>query len=231
MNSRLKTVMNFKGYGNPEGKYWFIGIEEALSIDNDEKLKPYKSGILYNEIDDYTKEKEKFKKEKEHKGKRYTSVYDIIGKVLMHVDGNTGDLTKFLDNNLFFRNGNNFYTNIFPLGKPKVKTKLPIEELEFFGIGDKDKYINAVEDERYKMLRKLWNDSNQEVTICFGKGHWNKFVELFNLKESKSIEVEKGKIAFYPDEKIYLVPFFVNFLMSGTMIDKLSQDIKKRINN
>ncbi|MFC2126153.1 hypothetical protein ACFLU5_15225 [Bacteroidota bacterium] len=57
MNDRLKTIINFMGYGNPNGNYWFIGIEEKLSIDSEEKLKPYarKDGIYTSDIGDYTK--------------------------------------------------------------------------------------------------------------------------------------------------------------------------------
>lgn len=49
MNDRFETLNKFKGFGNPNGDFWFIGIEEALPTTTDnlqETLKNYENEIL-----------------------------------------------------------------------------------------------------------------------------------------------------------------------------------------
>ena len=38
MNNNLQTMMDFMGYGNPKNSIWFIGIEEAGTVE-EEKIK------------------------------------------------------------------------------------------------------------------------------------------------------------------------------------------------
>ena len=233
MNKRLKTMMDFKGYGNPKGKYWFIGIEEALAIDTDEKLKPYESGISNNNKGDYTKYKNEFYEQLRKDGIRgkYTSTYDIVGKIIKSVEGIDEDLTEFLDKNLFTETGNNFYTNIFPLGKSKANDSLQKKSLDFMGLKDMKEYFEAVKNYRNKNLHKLWKESNSTVTICFGKRNWDDFENLLKKDKSQRLEVVKDKIYLHSDSNIYLVPFFVNYAMNGNLIDMLSKDIRNRILN
>lgn len=224
--------MDFKGYGNPHGKYWFIGIEEALTIDSDEKLKPYESGISYNTKGDYSKFKNEFYNELKEKGKRgtYTSTYDIAGKIIMNVEGNNEDLTKFLDKNILTENGNNFYTNIYPLGKPKANDKLQKKSLDYMGLSGMEEYRKIVKSDRFKSLSKLWTDSKPDVTICFGKGNWNEFENLLKLDSSKRKEIVKNRIYLHHKSTVYLVPFFsYRKNCIGDIIDELSHDIRNRI--
>lgn len=231
MNEQLKIMMDFKGYGNPKGKYWFIGIEEALAIDNDEKLKPYISGVLHNNKGDYTKYKEEFYENLRNEGKsgRYTSTYDIVGKIIRSVEDIDEDLTEFLNKNLFTESGNNFYTNIFPLGKPNAKDSLQKRSLDFMGLQDMKEYFEIVRNYRYKNLYNFWNESNQAVTICFGKRNWDDFENLLNKDKSQRQEIIKDKIYLHSGSNIYLVPFFVNYSMNGNLIDILTTDIRNRI--
>ena len=54
MNENLKVMVDFKGYGNPSGKYWFIGMEERLEINGDSEIGDYKRGIIFNKGGDYS---------------------------------------------------------------------------------------------------------------------------------------------------------------------------------
>ena len=232
MNDRLKTVMKFKGYGNPEGGYWFIGIEERLPIDNDDKLSPYKKGIMFNEKGDYSKYKAEFYQQKRKEGKRgtYTAVYDIMGKILMDIQGLNGDPTNFLDEHLFEENGSNFYTFLYPLGKRLATATLSKATKDFMGLNNMDEYYEIVEENRFKFLYKLWDDSKPKCTICFGKGNWNNFDKLLKQDKSNRLEVVENRIYFYPESNVYLVPFFGNRRGSiRDLINLLSNDIKKRI--
>ncbi len=33
MDDYFKIMNDFRGFGNPDGKFWFIGIEEAMPLD------------------------------------------------------------------------------------------------------------------------------------------------------------------------------------------------------
>ncbi len=230
MNERLQTMMDFKGYGNPQGKYWFIGVEEALAIDSEKKLEPYKKGIDYYETGGYTDARNQFKRE--NPKKRYTSVYDIIGKIILKAEkGDDNNLIEFLDNHLFQKDGNNFYTIIYPLGKKKLTDNLSQKTLDFMGLRDMKEYLNKVRKYRFNKVYEYWTTARPLITICFGIGNWIDFRKIFHLDESQKEVKAEGKIEYYPQERIYLVPYFINHQMSGKMIDSLSCDIKKRMKN
>lgn len=207
MNEYLKTMMEFAGYGNPEGKYWFVGMEEALSIENPSDLKDYQQGIMCNTDEhNYSYYKKRFYKE--NSGSRYTAIYDIMGRIEMGSKGIIGELDSWLDSNQFRKGCDNFYTPLFPLGKARIRKPLPQISMDLFGLDTMSQYKEMVENHRFPFLRSVWAKNQDKVTICFGKGYWDYFKMAFGLESVKPESLEDGKILFFQEANTYLVPFF-----------------------
>ena len=148
----------------------------------------------------------------------------------MDIQGLNGDPTNFLDEHLFEENGSNFYTFLYPLGKPEATSPLSDASMDFISLNDMDEYYELVEENRFKFLYKLWDHSKPKCTICFGKRNWKNFDDLLQQDKSNRQEIVENRIYLYPESNVYLVPFFGYRRGSvGDLIDVLSNDIKKRI--
>ena len=78
MNDKFETLNKFKGFGNPNGDYWFIGIEEALpttTANLQQVLKNYENEILPTNIGE-------IKEMSDRLGSKFTKVYDIMSKII-----------------------------------------------------------------------------------------------------------------------------------------------------
>jgi hypothetical protein len=214
-NERFNTLLNFKGYGNPNNKnsICFIGIEEALgfeekdynNIDKDLIHEKYKIGFEICESGQYSKDKRNF----EFENKRgYTRIYEIMGKIIKSFKDLP--LNKILDEHLFTNNGFAFQMNLFPLGKNNIIDR-PEQYVNpiWFGLNNYEEYIETVKEKRFPILRKFWfsNKNNYMATICFGKCNWNEFRQVFDLYLKNNIS-ENNSFECYIDEKIILSPFF-----------------------
>ncbi len=72
---------------------------------------------------------------------------------------------------MFSKNNSQFLlTELFPLPKKNYKHWSDKYGEHFgFSSSDKKKYINAVREHRFNMLRDLWKEKRPALTLCFGK--------------------------------------------------------------
>lgn len=216
MNDRFETLNKFKGFGNPNGDFWFIGIEEALPTTTDnlqETLKNYENEILPTKTGEIKESAEKH-------GNKFTKVYDIMSKIIK------GDNWKeYRDNNLLQADSNEFQMNLFPLGKPRV-SNWPTHYNELFSITSVDIYIDYVKATRFKMLKEFWDTYKPRITICFGASFLKEFKSIFNLSDSEEILFKEEKIYFYPKERVLITPFFDYRQLKSNGLTKLIETIK-----
>lgn len=221
MNSEFKKILNFKGYGNPKNSTWFIGIEEALEYNKDMVDQSYHKEVVPYSKGEYYREKEKF--QRENPGKRYTSVYAIIAKIMSGISGIM--LNEYLNGHIFNEKGDCFFTNYYPLGKRSIKTPLPEKYQEWFDIHSESEYQDLVKNHRRKHLYDYWVETKPKRTITFGMGNWDNIRETFKLKDL-DFENFDSKMRYYPECNFYLCPFAVNHQMSGKRIEDLVDKIK-----
>jgi hypothetical protein len=216
MNDNFEILNKFKGFGNPTGDFWFIGIEEALPTTTEnlqETLKNYKTEILSTKTGEIKETAEKL-------GNKFTKVYDIMSKIIK------GDNWKeYRDNRLLQADSNEFQMNLFPLGKPRV-SNWPTHYNELFSIPSIDIYIDHVKTTRFKMLKGYWDKYKPRVTICFGSSFLNEFKLLFNLSDSEEILFKEEKIYFYPQERVLITPFFDYRQLKSKGLMKIIEIIK-----
>ena len=223
MNKEFGKLLEFKGYGNPKNSIWFIGIEEALEYDKDTINQSYHKEVNVSEKGDYQKYKEEFRKDPSNKKRRYTSIYDIIGKIMSEVSGI--DYLEYMNEYIFTKEGDCFLTNYYPLGKRSTKTALPEKYKEWFDIHSEPEYQYLVKENRGKELYEFWVDNKPRITIAFGIQNWENIKKAFKLQDL-SFKPFDEKMELCLEHNFYLCPFFVNHQMSGERIEKLVNKIK-----
>jgi hypothetical protein len=77
MNNQFQIFNNFKGFGNPKGKIWFVGLEEAADLETnfEQNLKIYDSEYIPFKNGDILEDANK-------KEKNYTQVYNVMSKIM-----------------------------------------------------------------------------------------------------------------------------------------------------
>jgi len=217
MNKNLRLLNEFKGFGEPSGKIWFIGIEEAgvWSKDPNEfkiEIEGYRNsgGFRYNDGNDSLN----------------SSVYVTISKIMSVLNGNGIDWRAYRKLNLFREGSDVFQMNLFPLGKKRV-VDWPEHYKAAFGYGKEDyeRYISDVKTTRFQMLEDFWKKYSPEATTCFGKTYWSEFQELLKLNGQPEI-YENECMLIYRKERVILTPFFGNGHMGADRIQTLVKILK-----
>lgn len=220
MNENFKILNEFKGFGEPFGKIWFIGIEESGVWSDDpnefqKEIKSYscKGGFKFNNGSNSLK----------------TPVYVIISKIMSGLNGKGFDWREYRKICLFRPKTDVFQMNLYPLGKKNVGDwPAHYKSLFSYGKEDYERYISDVKELRFPKLRKFWHEKSPQITICFGKTYWSDFKELLDL-DGRPESHKDGSIQLYRGEKVVLTPFFGNGQMGEDRIQTLVRILKDMI--
>lgn len=221
MNQDFEILNNFKGFGNPNGNYWFVGIEEAANFEEN-----YTELIKIHSNEFIPVLKGEILKDTQKHGKSYTKVYVIMSKIIVELEGKNVCWKEYRDKKLLQMNSNEFQMNLFPLGKKKVNI-WPKFYQEKFGFIKQQDYLDYVVNNRFKLLRKFHQSRNPKLTICFGKTYSNYFQSAFNLKNGCTTI---NGIELYENEGFLITPFFDNRNMGCKKIHE-TVELAKRIVN
>jgi len=230
---RFRLLNRFIGFGNPNARIWFIGLEEAGCWDRDpqkdeEKYRKYAAGHFWFEPGDI----ERDRRGREMLGKGYTKIYDIMSKLVVQLEEGESFVRErwelVRDEELLVRNGRAFQANLYPLGKPH-RTDWPDHYNALFGFGkqDKDRYRTAVEEERIPCFREAWRGAQPRVTVCFGRESWGLFKVLLELGDENRREGAWCEI--YDAHGVALVPFFSYRSMFHSRISMLASHLRHRL--
>jgi hypothetical protein len=208
-NENFNILNNFLGFGNPENKIWFVGLEEAgeWTENNLDKYLP-----RYKKRHFLIKPGETAEDRKKAKG-TYTKVYDIMSKLILAIsrpDSNFDDWGDYRDGKLLTSMGNEFQMNLYPLGKKHFsETALPHKYEKLFGItkGNFEQYRTEVKNTRFPMIFKQWKYYKPLVTICFGYEGWMDVQIAFRLQTGDGNRANSERYKWLADG-IILCPFF-----------------------
>lgn len=158
-------LLNYKGYGNPSGKYWFIGMEEHWKTED--QLNPLIS-CKQTDIDYYSRQiipfelvKDNFYKDAQRRGNSFER--GII-KFLQNLEGET-KYKSILENYCFITN-----SRFAPF--PTFK-----EIHQIFG-KSKQEYLE--DDSKYKFgISQLWLKTKPAKTFCLSQKYTEEFLLLF----------------------------------------------------
>jgi hypothetical protein len=219
MNGKFEILNNFKGFGNPTGNYWFIGIEEALEIGTDDlqtRLDLYQNEVISSAPGQLSEDA------KTH-GRRFTKIYNIMSKIIVGTDSTW---KKYRDEKLLQRTSNEFQMNLFPLGKNKVSA-WPTHYNDLFSIESSDNYYKIVKEIRFKKLREFWEQYKPKITICFGVSFKDDFKTLLSLFDKQEIKCEDYRISYFPTSRVIITPFFDNRQLNSKGIEKIREIINQ----
>lgn len=211
-------------------KVWFVGIEEAEEWTL-AKIEGYENKDCNPVKPDQILKQEE---EKIRNGEKFTSVYDIMSKIVIGLKGddwkNKSKWKKYRNEELFMRRSEALQVNLYPLGKGHVHVWRK-EYTEWFGFKKEEYYKRVSEDKsgRFAQIRKKRKEHGNQLTICFGKSFWSDFIKCFNL-EKPLYTGYQNTLIFYKKENAILVPFFWyggKSGMSHKRIGKLLGLIKK----
>jgi hypothetical protein len=228
MTTEFNILKDFIGFGNPEGKYWFIGLEEAgewgKDLDEDRKnLGRYKNRIIAFKPGDMERDAEDYKRK--NPGRKFTRVYGIMSQlVLVASTGTESGSLEYRNNKLLVESGETFQANLYPLGK-KTLGEWNDNCAAISGYKSREDYYRNVPGERFRMLREEWTKYHPPITICFGSTEWDRFKELLDLKSETDYE-DCGWYQVYLS-RIILCPFFVDYLMSKKRLLLLAREIRR----
>lgn len=220
MNKDFEILNDFKGFGNPNGKIWFVGLEEAANFENGNEKTMERYSSEY-----YAVEPGSIEIEAKSNGKKYTPVYGIMSKIMTGLFPTTNWSTYWRES-LLTKNGNEFQMNLYPLGKENLKSWPEFYERKF-GFKDKQEYLDKVKRERFPKLFEFWKQHAPEFTICFGIGNIEDFKDTFHL--GAGTPLRESNLMLFEKAKILITPFFDNRFMGQAKIDEAIKIIKPLI--
>ncbi len=224
MNDDFMVLNEFVGYGNPKGRFWFIGLEEAgdwKAPPSEVQMNGYRKRFLPRKAGD-------IKNQADQQKEKYTKIHDVMSKLVLavtrQVDPESGDWRKYRNEQLLVEGGDTFQANLYPLARRSSSSKkLPEKYQELFDVGEW--YQDEVLKKRFDMLYREWKEYHPRFTICFGKGEWRSFEKLLRLKiEPPYEEVDKCRIY---RSGVVLCPFFKPTDMSNDRIRALAQRLRE----
>ncbi|HET7118598.1 MAG TPA: hypothetical protein VFI29_19035 [Hanamia sp.] len=217
MNNDFEILNDFKGFGIPNGKIWFVGLEEAADFKNnyEEILKEYAKGYFPFKAGS-------IEEDAKSNGNHYTQIYSIMAKIITGLFPTT-DWRTYRRESLLTKNGNEFQMNLYPLGEKNLKTSF-VDYEKMFGFKNKPEYLDIVKKKRFPILFEFWKQHAPEFTICFGIGNIDDFKKAFHLGTGKPLM--NAELVLFEKERVIITPFFGNQNMGQNKIDETLKIIK-----
>lgn len=200
-NENLNIINHYIGYGNPNSKFWFWGIEEKWDVKKEEEEKEkdkfihvYKSKyqkenndiFFLNEKDFedfYSLEKYKVNKQKDlrdsaSENKTYKGILRIFNSFHSEPEKYQNDkIPSVLNNNIFTM-------NLFPLGKKGDKEQ-DFDDFtgKLFGVKNYSEWKKQKKEERVQCFLNFFNryHCKDKIVFCLGMAHWPDFKEYISI--------------------------------------------------
>ena len=204
-DQQIQRLLKFKGYGNPAGRCWFVGMEEGGSPPMCELIE---RATVWDEVEDLAEASRPWDPEFKctlHKWKTWT--WWIMCRVVGRLSGkpwrDTGFVRCYQSTHLGRKGGETFLTEILPLPKPNMGV-WPYERL----YPTRQAYEDAVLPKRVEALRELFDTHRPKYVFCYGKGFWPHHKKLFSEAEFTPILDGAAQIAMVGRSTIVLTAFF-----------------------
>lgn len=212
-----RRLLNHRGYGNPDGPYWFVGIEE-YGAGTVEELSFRADN--FREIDDLARV--------HSLPEFYFDIRNLIptwatmSKIILRLKGDPSwsdkeTIRDYQSERLGRNGGETFLTELLPLPKP-ADAHWP----EWWPWASWDKYFDDVRTQRINALRELFEVHQPRFVFCYGKSYWPYHKQIFSDTNFTPIVGGKLQTARLGGSQIVLTPFFAWFLMANTLVDSMA---------
>ena len=197
-------ISGFYGYGNYDGKYWFVGIEEhggELQKDIAQRLNAWdrRGRSELEDVVDYHREIGITHHFDERAVLQPT--WNKIIRVLLGIEGRkptTAEVKEYQKNQLARTNGKSCLIELLPLPSPKTNVWLyypKYSKLPF--LKRRGDYIEHVKPQRIAHLKRRIEEHKPEVVVFYSMGYQEDWHEIagveFQSTESDGVKVGKSK--------------------------------------
>jgi hypothetical protein len=192
-----KRIGTFYGYGNYDGKYWFIGMEEAgggnfeninFRINTWEKRGK-------NEIDDVAE----YHEDMGWWDKKIQRTWNGLIRILLSAKGieniDREDVREYQFNKLGRKNAETCLLELFPLPSTSIDDWIYTQHSQLPFLSDRDKYTNYCLEKRINHISHKIKEYQPQVVVFYGTGYeysWRKIADIeFQRIEFASTETSK----------------------------------------
>lgn len=204
-----QRLYRFRGYGNPAGRFWFIGIEErGLGIIEELRVR-----LKFHEVEDllHSQSPEVWGHSKlwqDFNPDKSIPTWSAMIRFVWRLNGDpewtdTERIRKYQKDRLGKLDGETFLADILPLPKPSDR-----DWPNFWPFVDWDAYARDVLPERIRMFTDLIATNRPDYVFCYGKWYWPRFKELLPNATFKQLDGGRFEIAQSGPTTLVLTPFF-----------------------
>jgi hypothetical protein len=221
----FETVCRFFGWGDPGGGLWFIGIEESGEWTAQEIAELTNRDHLHSAGAGFYACSPEPPEPRPPRDLGRSQIPRWEAKIAAPLS-RSPDWREYFNGHLWYAGSQVFHSNLYPLGKPNLRTwPAHYEELFGFANNQRDSYKREVQNLRFPLIRQCRLDSAPAATICFGRTCWEHFRALLEIDSKSDKMVMNGRIEIYSDARVMLVPFFGN----GHILDSDVAEIVSRL--
>jgi hypothetical protein len=214
-----QKLLSFKGYGNPAGTYWFVGIEEY----GQGTVEDLHARAAFNEIEDLALV---------HSSPPLGPVTGLIPtwgamcKIVLRLkdDPDWWDretCRRYQSQTLGTADSETFLTELLPLPKPSDRY-WP----DWWPWSSWDEYAEKVVPHRIEMIRTLFEAHHPPFVFCYGKSYWPYHKKIFPEAHFRPIVAGKMEMATLGASTIVLTPFLAWFLTTHSLIDQMARQME-----
>lgn len=138
--------------------------------------------------------------------------------IMLRLEGDeptTQNIRRYQAEKLGRPGGNTLLTELMPIPEPKIYRRGYEDLIPQFR--SRAEYCQVVKPRRIKLLRGLIEENDPQAIVCYGKGFWNDFRELF--KGSEFMETGSFQTAIFGHSLVILAPHFTSIARNGRFDD------------
>ena len=213
--AELEHVFKFEGYGNKAAPYWFLGMEEGGG--SMEQLR--ERAISFDPVEDLKSAHEKLNMDIT----KYVPTWRVMSELVMAMQGtpgwqDAGLAQEYQATKLARDGGETFLTELMPLPCPNINV-WPYESI----FPTKADYIAEVRPGRISWLREEISAYQPRFVICYGKGNWRHYQDIFNDVEFSPEFNAKIRVGQRGHTTILLLYFLSPDLVAPELITQIAE--------
>lgn len=215
-----KRLLSFVGYGNPAGRFWFVGMEEAGALTTDELRV---RADLFHPIDDLARV---------HTLADYwmdigklIPTWSAMARLALRLEGHPrwhdrDSIRAYQRERLGRISGDSFLTEILPLPSPS-RAVWPYGSL----FPDRKAYEAEVLPHRIRLLRGLFDEYRPDYVFCYGKANWPHHERLFAGAVFEELETGRVRVGALGQSRIILTHFFSRYFLTDARVDAIAASL------
>jgi hypothetical protein len=187
-----KRIETFYGYGNYQGKYWFIGMEEAGEEDFEDVN--CRINIWAKRGDQEIDNVAEYEQDRGWWDDKIQNTWKGLIRITLSANGqdniNTEDVRKYQVYELGRKDKETCLLELLPLPSPSIDDWIYAKYSQLPFLSDRETYINYCVDKRIKHINQRIQEYQPKVVVFYGmkyEYYWRKIANIeFTKKDSKN---------------------------------------------